>query len=364
MSGSEHFCLRWNDFETNISHAFQAIREEKDFFDVTIACEDEQVQAHKIILSACSPFFKKVLRKNPHQHPLLFLKGVKYAEIVSILNFMYHGEVNVTQDDLNGFLAVAEELKVKGLTQNDQNNSGERSKPPPKPSREPPDIKESPPIKRARVQQQRNDDIQEITVPIPVKTEPVSEAVTQSQSNASAAEYSNEDATPFANTNTMVVESHEEESYDQGYDYGYEEETPQFESSQGSLNTSRPDGNKDTNTITNTQDPEELIYFDRDPTPGSKKNWRCKLCGEYAHNRGNAMNHVEAKHLNVNYNCDHCTKSFRSRNSMKTHVSTYHSASAPGSSPVAYNQPKLQGHQSFSTSPNKFKQDYYSEPYL
>ena len=157
---------------------------------------------------------------------------------------MYHGEVNVTQDDLNGFLAVAEELKVKGLTQNDQNNSGERSKPPPKPSREPPDIKESPPIKRARVQQQRNDDIQEITVPIPVKTEPVSEAVTHSQSNASAAEYSNEDATPFANTNTMVVESHEEESYDQGYDYGYEEETPQFESSQGSLNTSRPDGNK------------------------------------------------------------------------------------------------------------------------
>ena len=180
------------------------------------------------------------MRKNPHQHPLLYLKGVKYAEIVSILNFMYHGEVNVTQDDLNGFLAVAEELKVKGLTQNDQ-NSGERSKSHPKPIREPPDIKDTPPFKRARVpQQQRNDDIQEIAPPIPVKTEPVSEVV----SHTSAAGFSNDDQASFANT--LVVEPQEEESYDQAYDYvGYEEDnTPQYDQSQGSLNTTRPDGNK------------------------------------------------------------------------------------------------------------------------
>ena len=80
-------------------------------------------------------------------------------------------------------------------------------------------------------------------------------------------------------------------------------------------------------SFSNSQDPEELIYFDRDPTPGSKKNWRCKLCGEYFHNRGNAMNHVEAKHLTVNYNCDFCTKRFKSRNSLKTHISTYHGSS-------------------------------------
>jgi len=364
MSGNEHFCLRWNDFETNISHAFQAIREEKDFFDVTIACEDEQVQAHKVILSACSPFFKKVLRKNPHQHPLLFLKGVKYAEIVSILNFMYHGEVNVTQDDLNGFLAVAEELKVKGLTQNEQNNPGERSKHTPKTVREPPDIKDPPPMKKVRVHQQRDDEIQEMSIsaPIPVKTEPGSEVM----NSRSGVEYSSDHSSHFAPTDTMLVESEEnDQPYDQGYDYaGYDE---QFDPTQGSPNTSRPDGNKDSISISNAQDPEELIYFDRDPTPGSKKNWRCKLCGEYAHNRGNAMNHVEAKHLNVNYNCDQCTKSFRSRNSLKTHVSTYHSAiSSAGSSPVgAYNLQKMhQGHQSFRPPANKFKQEYYSEPYM
>ena len=57
---------------------------------------------------------RAVLRRNPHQHPLLYLKGVKYSDLESVLNFMYHGEVNVAQDDLNSFLAVAEELKVKG----------------------------------------------------------------------------------------------------------------------------------------------------------------------------------------------------------------------------------------------------------
>ena len=104
MGSSEKFCLRWNDFETNISVAFRELREEKDFFDVTLACDDSQVQAHKVILSACSPFFRHILRKNPHQHPLLYLKGVKYKELLCVLNFMYMGEVNVAQEELNSFL--------------------------------------------------------------------------------------------------------------------------------------------------------------------------------------------------------------------------------------------------------------------
>jgi len=125
---SEKFCLRWNDFETNISTAFRELRDDKDFFDVTLACNGDQIQAHKVILSACSPFFRNILRRNPHQHPLLYLKGVKYSDLQSVLNFMYHGEVNVAQEELNSFLSVAEELSVKGLTQNQsstQNNKSE-----------------------------------------------------------------------------------------------------------------------------------------------------------------------------------------------------------------------------------------------
>jgi hypothetical protein len=98
--------------------AFRELRKDQDFFDVTLACDDNQIEAHKIILSACSPFFKGILKRNHHEHPLIYLKGVKYADLVAVLDFMYQGEVNVAQEELNTFLQIAEELKIKGLTQN------------------------------------------------------------------------------------------------------------------------------------------------------------------------------------------------------------------------------------------------------
>ena len=180
---SEKFCLKWNDFESNISVAFRELREDKDFFDVTIACDDEQISAHKVILSACSPFFRNILRRNNHQHPLLYLKGVNYSSIQSVLNFMYHGEVNVAQEDLNSFLAVAEDLKVKGLTQNQDrdktSSSVKRPRSPPKVQR-PSDSnlfqsKHSKQSQQLRSIQSESssraddDDIQEV---LPVKTEP------------------------------------------------------------------------------------------------------------------------------------------------------------------------------------------------
>ena len=108
---NEKFCLRWNDFEKNISSAFRYLRDDKEFFDVTLVCEDEQIQSHKVILAACSPFFHQVLTRNPHQHPLVYMKGIKCSDVKSVLDFMYHGEVNVAQEELNSFLAPAEDLK-------------------------------------------------------------------------------------------------------------------------------------------------------------------------------------------------------------------------------------------------------------
>ena len=180
---SEKFCLRWNDFESNISVAFRELRDDKDFFDVTLACDDEQIQAHKVILSACSPFFRTVLRRNPHAHPLLYLKGVKYSDLQSVLNFMYHGEVNVAQEELNSFLAVAEELRVKGLTQNQSGSRKETYTAPAPPAPKPaPRIQDpGPPPKRPRpslpptpinhssLHHSVEDDIQEV---MPVKSEP------------------------------------------------------------------------------------------------------------------------------------------------------------------------------------------------
>ena len=116
MSTTEKFCLKWNDFQENISSSFVSLREDNDFADVTLACEDgKQVKAHKVILAASSPFFQNLLKRNPHQHPLIYMRGVKSADLVAIVDFLYHGEVNVYQEDLDVFLAIAEELKIKGL---------------------------------------------------------------------------------------------------------------------------------------------------------------------------------------------------------------------------------------------------------
>jgi len=117
--GSEKFCLSWNDYESNLSVAFRDLREEREFFDVTLACEDDkQIEAHKVILSSCSSFFQSILKKNKHPHPLLYLKGVKFLHLKSLLDFMYQGRVNVEQEKLDSFLATAQELRVKGLTHN------------------------------------------------------------------------------------------------------------------------------------------------------------------------------------------------------------------------------------------------------
>ena len=143
----EKFCLKWNDYEKNLRTAFNDLREEKELFNVSLISEDgSQVEAHKVVLSACSPFFRAVLRRNPqHQHPLLYLRGVRQRDLVSLLDFMYRGQVNIAQEDLNAFLTIAEELKVKGLTQGKQSSSQTSSVSPSK--KKTPQIKlpESPP---------------------------------------------------------------------------------------------------------------------------------------------------------------------------------------------------------------------------
>ena len=123
---SEKFSLRWNDFESNISATLGDLRASEDFLDVTLVCESEKLRAHKLIISACSPFFRNILHSNPHQNPLLYLKDVKSVDMKSLLDFMYLGEVSIYQEHLNSFLQVAEDLEIKGLTQ--RKESGEESK--------------------------------------------------------------------------------------------------------------------------------------------------------------------------------------------------------------------------------------------
>ena len=114
---SEKFNLSWKDFQSNVSQSLSTLREEEDFFDVTLVSDDlQQFPAHKVVLSSCSPVWKNLLRSSKHSHPMLYIRGVKNMELKYILDFAYSGEVTIHQEHLDGFLAIAEDLKLKGLS--------------------------------------------------------------------------------------------------------------------------------------------------------------------------------------------------------------------------------------------------------
>ena len=120
----EKFCLKWTDFETNVSKSFGILRNEEYLHDVTLVCDDNsQVSAHKLVLSACSEYFKTIFRNNSHPNPLICLEGVSSPELRNILDYMYIGEANIYQENLDNFLSLAQRLKLLGLLQNVQGDS-------------------------------------------------------------------------------------------------------------------------------------------------------------------------------------------------------------------------------------------------
>ena len=124
----EKLCLKWNDFQDVLKDSVGGLRNDTDFTDVTLACEDQSFKAHKVILSACSPFFKKLLKSHPHPQPLVYMRGIKATELTALLDFIYHGETNIFQEQLEGFLALAEELELKGLRGNSEDIASELPK--------------------------------------------------------------------------------------------------------------------------------------------------------------------------------------------------------------------------------------------
>ena len=119
---SEKLCLQWNDFKENTIGSLGSLKDDRDFLDVTLVSEDgKEVEAHKIILSISSPFFQNLLKRNKHPHPLIFMRGVKSEDLLAIVDFLYFGETNVSQENLDSFLAIAEELQLKGLMGNVSN---------------------------------------------------------------------------------------------------------------------------------------------------------------------------------------------------------------------------------------------------
>ncbi|XP_055695338.1 modifier of mdg4-like isoform X17 [Lutzomyia longipalpis] len=127
MADEELFSLCWNNFNTNLSAGFHESLVNGDLVDVTLAAEGQLVKAHRLVLSVCSPYFRKMFTNMPaNQHAFVFLKDVTHSALKELIQFMYCGEVNVKQEALPAFISTAEALQIKGLT-----DSGESAPPPP-----------------------------------------------------------------------------------------------------------------------------------------------------------------------------------------------------------------------------------------
>jgi len=115
----DQFCLKWNNYQASLTNAFKSLLENEDFVDVTLSAGGKTLRAHKVVLSACSSYFKQLLRGiSSWQHPVLVMRDVPFVDLYTILEFIYMGEVNVAQSHLTSFLKTAELLQIKGLAEN------------------------------------------------------------------------------------------------------------------------------------------------------------------------------------------------------------------------------------------------------
>jgi len=260
---SEKLCLKWNEFQDNINTAFGSLRNEHDFSDVTLACEDgEQMEAHQVILAASSPFFRNLLRKNKHPHPLVYMRGIKSEDLVAILDFLYFGEANVYQENIDAFLAIAEELNLKGLTGNKENH-------------EPADVNihklkpgrttSTPKVSHPKTERLKRNYKKEIT-PLDMDFKPT-------------------DTVIAVQNQTITVNITDVEELDE------------------KVKSLRVESQ---NTLPNGLN-------------GSTKAHICTICGKEGRGK-NIMDHIESNHLEgVSIPCDLCGKTFRTRHILRSH---------------------------------------------
>jgi len=257
-----------------------------------------------------------------------------------VLNFMYMGEVNVAQEELNSFLAVAEDLRVKGLTQNNSSSDSKPKSEPPKisrppPPREPQERDPLPPPKRPRptppivstphqqsYQQEDDDDIQEV---VPVKSEPrdpVPMPPTMSTAMApvadTASHYQPEQVThnpmqqqPQANA-VALDDSYADESYDYGQYGEYDDGSGMIDPNTGMpMQGAGADGNKEFEL--------ELLINSKMARDGLTGDWTCQECGFETKLRQRMSQHVESKHVEVDSTCEICFKVCPTRNALRVH---------------------------------------------
>jgi len=303
--GSDKYRLNWKEFEDNTKSYFRQLRVNEEHSDLSLACEDgQQFDVHKLVLSACSPFFQMMLRRNPHQHPLIYMRGIKSSDLASILDFIYFGEIEMSQDELPDFLAVAEELKLKGLTPDRStgammtNNPGFLTPPPGKRKRKSSGSSSKPP--------------QVLGTPEQFVCEPMADYSTMSRS---LVEIDDDEEVPVSppHHEPMVGHMDPAESLTERQSESFNESLK--------LDTSFDPEDARQAVIALEEKIQSMI------TKQADGSWVCRVCGKTIvgrQARGNMKQHVETHIEGIQHTCTTCGKTYKNRNSLHTHISMKH----------------------------------------
>jgi len=276
MSDIGNYVLSWDQHEENRSLTLKTLWENEDFLDVTIACDDDQIDAHKVILSAASPFFHKILKRNPHSHPLIYLRGTTKKDVQSLLDFIYSGETQVLQDELEGFMDLASSLEVKGLAEEELvdeklDDSFIKS-----------EVRKTG-LKHKQLERKKN-----------VRKEVDTKETTQEICNVEP-----DVADPV-------------ENYENGEKVNSEtsQKMCKIESEQNSPN------------ISMTEYDEKLSEL----MLKTGNSWGCRECSYSSGNKGHLREHVETHIEGFSHDCKSCDKTFKTRKGLRNHVYSRHSS--------------------------------------
>jgi len=310
MGSDEAFCLKWNDFQGSISSSLGSLRTTSDLLDVTVQCGKESLQCHRLVLSACSDWFKAVFRALPAvtQHPVIVLWEATARDMALLLDFMYNGEVNVKQENLNSFLALAEKLSVRGLTQGQGGGGGDekdrdRHK---EPVRQPPPSQTSTPVVR------RQEDRGETVKRQRVEHRAPEQRVVQQHHEVEEVAVVKQEVTREVEQVEQVVEEYG--SYQEGGEVAQYEGDNMYDNYYEGDDGSQADYSQMDNSQQMAS--KGTLVMSQLPTVGGGV---CPVCSKSIVT--NLKRHMEDIHYPGEFPCPHCGKIFSSKNKLASHVS-------------------------------------------
>ena len=113
---SEEFLLKWNDHHNSFFAIMNELCSSDALTDVTLSCGGQLFETHRLLLCVSSTYFRSILCSNRNlaggKHPIVFLNGVSPKHLEQLLQYMYHGEINVLQEDLAPLIESARALQV------------------------------------------------------------------------------------------------------------------------------------------------------------------------------------------------------------------------------------------------------------